>query len=295
MKIINLLFIIIFLFQSAPTFSMDEDEGLGETALISLGKAKAPDKVSTPLAIEDKQKENTRLKKNEDQKDTARSNDDCCTHWGLKHWFYGIKEYIIDRCLCSAMCDFDPMDKDRAWIHGTYTTDCCCVCGNCCDNPISGTLCFPLVATTHLLFLPCACCSSRRGQCYGTGSEEEQRWHKEVEEWRKERNLTPEQCKEMRLYRGLDDEIHLKNCRGELEKGFIGSTAICTHPAHSKCYGSSYSTSMYDWKYDTKSNYGELSTTAHKDLIERIGREGMTHTIYTNAMYNNPSHPLYKW
>lgn len=96
--------------------------------------------------------------------------ENCCTHWGLKRWVYGIKEYVIDRCLFCTQCNFNPMDEERVYesIDKSFYSDCCCVslCGQInCDsyffnNPIGGTLCFPLAATMHLLCLPFACCAS---------------------------------------------------------------------------------------------------------------------------------------
>lgn len=145
MKSINFLFLIIFLFQSTPSFCMNEDEGFDEFTLILLGKAKVPYKVSNPLTTEYEQKESTILKKNEDQKDAGRSDDDCCTHWGLKRWVYGIKEYVIDRCLCCTKCGFNPTDEERGYnenVKGVITTsDCCCIghtsfCVACYNNPI---------------------------------------------------------------------------------------------------------------------------------------------------------------
>ena len=180
MKIINLLFLIIFLFQSTPILGMDEDEGLDgldEFTLILLGKAKVPSKVSTPLATEDKKNESTRLKKSEDQNDTGRSDDDCCTHWGLKHWFYGIKEYVIDRCLCCGECGFDPIDGDRAYIQETYhiiTSDCWCVAyvtkPDGADNCLTSTVCCPCSTLTHLICLPVACCYPTKKDWWGTES-----------------------------------------------------------------------------------------------------------------------------
>lgn len=100
----------------------------------------------------------------------CRADNDCCTHWGLKRWFYGIKEYVIDRCLCCTMCGFKHMDEDRTYIEeeNSVTTDCACVAftpsygGFLHNNPVTGTLCFPLAITMHLLCLPCACCSPHR-------------------------------------------------------------------------------------------------------------------------------------
>ena len=87
----------------------------------------------------------------------CKSDKDCCTHWGLKRWVYGIKEYIIDRSICCAGCGFNPVDEDRAYHHYAYdnvqSTSDCCVCSGSrgdwcsrndweCNNPITGTLCF---------------------------------------------------------------------------------------------------------------------------------------------------------
>jgi hypothetical protein len=260
MKIINFLFLIIFLFQSTPTFSMNGDypEGLDEIALIFL-KAKVPDTVSTPLATEDKKKERTRLKNSGDQEYTdrsgcCRSDDDCCIHWGLKRWIYGIKEYIIDRCLCCAMCGFNPMDKDRAYQRDEYTSDCSCVVLSCCNNPITGTLCFPLVATIHLLSLPCACCSPNKDEYYGTDSP-----GKISRDARYETN---------NLHYGLDDETHLKNCDGK--SGTIWDSNVCNHPAHKGVIG-----------------------VRDKDWSGKLAWHGAPDTTYYNSIvYNNASYNI---
>lgn len=105
--------------------------------------------------------------------------EESCTHWGLKHWVYGIKEYVIDRCLCCTLCSFNSMDEDRKYTNTDYdmTSDCCLVACSaryetCCyNNPIGGTLCLPLAALTHLMGLPCACCSSTK-ENFTFGSEE---------------------------------------------------------------------------------------------------------------------------
>ena len=100
---------------------------------------------------------------------TCCKGDDCYTHWGLKRWIYGIKEYVIDRCLCCATpCVFDTIDGDRTYIkestHGTsiVTTDCCLVAHSplCSDlhGWIDGTMCFPFAVLTHLISLPIVCC-----------------------------------------------------------------------------------------------------------------------------------------
>lgn len=161
MKSINLLFIILFLFQSTSLFSMNESEE------IRMGKIK-------------------QVTKQSDQKDASKPDEDGCTHWGLTRWVYGIKEYVIDRCICCTMCSFNHMDEDRAYRddQNGVTTDCFCVglapCyGGCLHNNIvTGTLCFPLATTVHLLCLPCACCSPKRDGCcigfYGTPSPEKQ-------------------------------------------------------------------------------------------------------------------------
>jgi hypothetical protein len=97
----------------------------------------------------------------------CKSDKDCCTHWGLKRWVYGIKEYVIDRCMCCAMCGFNPIDEDRAYHHYNVfdeveSTSDCCVCSGrdygWYNNPIIGTLCFPFATTMHLICLPVACC-----------------------------------------------------------------------------------------------------------------------------------------
>ena len=141
-----------------------------------------PDKVSTSLVVEDVQNVSTILKKSENQKETAILEDEYCTHWGLKRWIYGIKEYIIDRCLCCTMCGFDPMDKDRAYQNDEFTSDCCCVFQSWCNNPITGTLCFPLVATTHLLCLSCACSNPNKDDWWYKQSKQKEEKKKKEDE-----------------------------------------------------------------------------------------------------------------
>lgn len=175
MKTINLLFLIFFVFQNTPIFSMTEEEEINlvkiKPYVAKQGALNVPKKYVIPS----------------NQEDIGRYDDDCCTHWGLKRWFCGIKEYIIDRCLCCTECGFNPTDQDRAWIEYDFSTDCCCItCSgiyanspcNCCpislyNNPITGTLCFPLAATMHLCSLPCACCSPNKDGCYGGNRREE--------------------------------------------------------------------------------------------------------------------------
>lgn len=116
----------------------------------------------------------------------CQSDDHSCTHLGLKHWIYGIKEYVIDRCLLCTKYGFNPIDEDRAYkdeIHGV-TTDCPCVAcspyGAGClhNNPITGTICFPLATVMHLMCLPFVCCSPNnsnclKAECWGNPSSEE--------------------------------------------------------------------------------------------------------------------------
>jgi hypothetical protein len=180
------------------------------------------------------------------QEDSNKS-DDHCTHWGLKRWIYGIKEYVIDRCLCCTMCYFDPMDKDRAFnVPGGSTSDCWCVVWSKSDtsvclsnNLITGTLCLPLAITMHLLCLPCACCSpTNRDEWYGDHSPERKMY---IEKEYKRICDDMEQRKAMRLDRGIDNETHLKNCHGGSEVGpsyMFATLNICKHPAH---YGGKYS------------------------------------------------------
>jgi hypothetical protein len=96
---------------------------------------------------------------------------ECCTHWGFKRWVYGIKEYVIDRCLCCTMCGFDPIHTDRRYVEFTgdritATTDCILigithhVCPESSDkyfynNPIGGILCLPIASSCHIV---AACC-----------------------------------------------------------------------------------------------------------------------------------------
>jgi hypothetical protein len=102
---------------------------------------------------------------------------ECCTHWGFKRWVYGIKEYVIDRCLCCTMCGFDPIHTDRRYVEFTgdritATTDCGWIgvthalCTESSDkyfynNPIGGILCLPIAAPFHILAAICGwhgCC-----------------------------------------------------------------------------------------------------------------------------------------
>lgn len=118
----------------------------------------------------------------------CRSGDDCCTHWGLKRWVFGIKEYVIDRCLCCGCCGFDLMDGDRTYIKENrygriLTTDCCflnftensldlsCTDSDGGINWVTGSICLPFAALTHLLCLPVACCYSTKDDWWGTEAE----------------------------------------------------------------------------------------------------------------------------
>jgi hypothetical protein len=118
-------------------------------------------------------------------------------HWGLTQWFCGIKEYVIDRCLCCAGNDFNPRDPDRMFAENNIkmSTNCCCVfmcatvcLGNTClfDNPIGSLLCLPFALPTHLFFLPCACYSISKETGYKvhilTKEEEEEEKRKKYEE-----------------------------------------------------------------------------------------------------------------
>lgn len=101
---------------------------------------------------------------------TLQSTHSTCEHWGLTNWFYGIKEYVVDRCLCYGKYEFDPIDRNRTYIdeEQNMSTNCCCIflgahcVNNCFNNPIGGTLCFPLSAVVHLVCLPIACCSPNK-------------------------------------------------------------------------------------------------------------------------------------
>lgn len=105
---------------------------------------------------------------------SLQSNHLTCEHWGLKNWFCGIKEYVFDRCLCYAKYELDPIDRNRTYIDDekNMSTNCCCIfpagdcVSECFNNPIGGTLCFPLAATAHLICLPIACCSPNQDTGY---------------------------------------------------------------------------------------------------------------------------------
>ena len=105
---------------------------------------------------------------------TLQSNHLTCEHWGLTNWFNGIKEYVVDRCLCYGKYEFDPIEKNRTYIDNemNMSTNCCWVfpaahCANqCFNNPIGGTLCFPFAAAVHLICLPIACCSPNQDTGY---------------------------------------------------------------------------------------------------------------------------------
>lgn len=86
------------------------------------------------------------------------------THWGLKHWLFGIKEFIVDRCLCCAR-NMDEKDSTRAFIDPTmgYSTDCCCLVNEeghirtWTNNPLGGSICLPFAMVGHVCFLPVMC------------------------------------------------------------------------------------------------------------------------------------------
>uniref|UniRef100_A0A6C0CAC5 Uncharacterized protein n=1 Tax=viral metagenome TaxID=1070528 RepID=A0A6C0CAC5_9ZZZZ len=105
---------------------------------------------------------------------TLQSNRSTCEHWGLTNWFCGIKEYVVDRCLCYGKYEFDPIDRNRIYFNEekNISTNCFCVfpagdyVNDCFNNPIGGTLCFPVSAITHLICLPIACCSPNQDTGY---------------------------------------------------------------------------------------------------------------------------------
>jgi hypothetical protein len=161
------------------------------------------------------------------------TSSECCTHWGLKRWCYGIKEYVIDRCLCCAN-DFDEMDDSRAFkeIYKNRTTDCFCIylthnISYCYNNPITGTLCLPFGILVHLLCIPYVCCSPNKDGCYGTNEKQQLL----DAEWRKQKNITAEEGYYMKLNCGLDDKTHLANCTGYRGNGIIIKD-LCQHPVH---------------------------------------------------------------
>ncbi len=99
--------------------------------------------------------------------DSDKSN---CTHWGITRWFYGIKEYLVDRP-CG---NFEIVDYDRTYCAEVesiiITTDCLAYVGYnqiLCSPIIDMIICCPLATSCHLLCLPFACCSFRSDICYG--------------------------------------------------------------------------------------------------------------------------------
>ena len=88
-------------------------------------------------------------------------------HWGLSRWFLGIKEYIVDRCLCCGTT-MDANDQARAFSNTekTETTDCSELSetASCYNNPVSASLCCPILTVAHLYYLPLMCCYQTRRQ-----------------------------------------------------------------------------------------------------------------------------------
>lgn len=198
---------------------------------------------------------------------TLLTREDSCACWGLRHWFYGIKEYVFDRCLFCGRCGFVEMDEDRAFIRQEeqVSSDCCWVCffPISYNNPIAGTLCLPFTALAHLCCLPCACCASRKGDGYG---EERATFADCKAAWMEENNLTEEDCEYMDLEKGLDNAQHLKNC------------LHCRHPAHA----TDPRNSMFN---DPKYKTGTWENTMyHMNLAVQIN-------LYQQTYYHNHLSP----
>lgn len=146
-KILSVLIIAISLF-SSNGFSMNEDDLLDS-------KDSNYSSIPTPIKADVEKKE-------------------CCSHWGLSHWFAGIGEYF-QRCIC---CTSPSKEGNYKWSwaiedkrtgpnNGSISkaeSDCALLIfgggrhDSCCNNPFIGTLCCPIVSVTHLCCLPCACC-----------------------------------------------------------------------------------------------------------------------------------------
>ena len=129
--------------------------------------------------------------------------DECCTHWGLKRWVYGIKEYLIDSLLCSRgkgfghLCgdcfsyDFERVDEDRAYISDEYWKDAkssdCCIIAHCsswtAEDPVVNLICCPLATITHLLCLPYSCCFPNKPLDHFEDYKKQKKEHEKREEW----------------------------------------------------------------------------------------------------------------
>lgn len=109
-----------------------------------------------------------------------RREEGCRYGLGLFHWTCGMKEYF-ERCLC---CGTET-DENRLNIvknrreEIVETTDCACIsmgvgvcCRGFCDNPITGTLCCPLVTAFHIIQLPFIAFIDCIGLCTGGGREQ---------------------------------------------------------------------------------------------------------------------------
>ncbi len=93
--------------------------------------------------------------------------------WNLFHWAWGIYEYS-ERCFCckteiDSRRQYSLKNKKNDTVE---TTDCCCICFvgqfgifGCCDNPLTGTLCCPLVTLSHILCIPLVVCLDGMGIC----------------------------------------------------------------------------------------------------------------------------------
>ncbi|MGN6671643.1 MAG: hypothetical protein ACTHJ4_08920 [Candidatus Nucleicultricaceae bacterium] len=297
MKITSLLFLLFFIFQSTPIFSMNEEEE------INLGNIKT-------VAVKKEDQENTDKFECCNSR-FCRSNKNCCTHWGLKRWFCGIKEYVIDRCVCCGFtdCGFDHIDVDRAYIKeeiGGYivTTDCwllkfrdaCCIQ----DGWFSGTICFPVAMLTHLMCLPITCCypnkddwretetERQRIETLVNGYKERKMWDKHIENKRKDEEIRAK-------YLAIDTEKRDAEKREQQilygNRNTFNSTYYYANnndlSQESKNYGSNYTTSYISSVDSGLSGNNIMREQERKSQQERDRMNAYTTTNIFWGNYNN--------
>ena len=152
----TLIICFLSIFSTSYVLAMDEED---RPTSIKTHKTESPNKQDS-LAQEEKK---------------------CCPHWGLTRWLYGIKEYMIDRCLLGGK-DFNAQDSERAYVlrrqissehyEIIHSSDCrCCVCADGSYDPTPGynkiftyTLCCPIITMMHMVCLPFQCCYCERDQ-----------------------------------------------------------------------------------------------------------------------------------